>query len=325
MKASAWMALAGCILVTCSGCLAKQVRRDGDNFRQAVCDLYIDQALDNLIRAKCGMPFVQLNYRDMLVQDTDSISGSGGVDQTIATGRGLVAAAVTRMLTNKYSLSGIGKRDRQMSFHADPITDAPEIYEAYIQFANDPNLFMETDHDPGCPVHVMKKHCKRYYWVPCDAGPAFQSLVLRTSFNRGAQPAVSPAYEVEVVAVKDQVDVDPKRPGLINATLYFNNPIPNGEGNLLLTIPGAGKIRLETRPLFKDEGDKPVAEGESVKRLRVTFRPKEYNLDEKGAGLLGAKGQFYSYRFPRLVPPSTPLIQKIYDDLDRIRATQRLQ
>src|SRR5947209_10286846 len=145
MKSAAWFALACGVLVSSSGCLARQVHRDGENFRQAVCDLYTDQALDNLIRAKCGMPFVQLNYRDMLVQDTDSITGTGGMDQTIATGRGLLAAAVTRTFTDKYSIGGTGKRDRQMSFHADPVVDTPEIYEAYIQFSHDPNLFMESD------------------------------------------------------------------------------------------------------------------------------------------------------------------------------------
>ena len=59
-----WLAASVLLL---SGCQAAQVARQGNNFRQAILDIYTEQALDNLIRARIGMPFVQLKYRDLLM------------------------------------------------------------------------------------------------------------------------------------------------------------------------------------------------------------------------------------------------------------------
>ena len=65
----------GCTLTGTSGCLARQIAKDGTDFRQALLDMYTDQAMDNLIRARNNMPFVQVAYRNLLVQDTDKLSG----------------------------------------------------------------------------------------------------------------------------------------------------------------------------------------------------------------------------------------------------------
>src|SRR5580704_10943044 len=61
-------------LVAVSGCLGRQVASDGSTFRQALLDMYTEQALNNLICARTNQPFVQLAYRDLNVTDLKMVS-----------------------------------------------------------------------------------------------------------------------------------------------------------------------------------------------------------------------------------------------------------
>src|SRR5262249_28681060 len=158
---------------------------DGINFRQALQDMYEDQAIDNLIRAKRGLGFVQLDYKDLLVQVTDQYFGELTSEQqtTDSEGFGLkaVVGLIPRVFQNTFSLHGSAQRQGQMSFHADPVTDNNDIYQAYLDFVKDPTQFIVTDcPPPKGAAHVQRKYCGCYYWVPCEAASAFQTLVLQT-------------------------------------------------------------------------------------------------------------------------------------------------
>jgi hypothetical protein len=51
------------------------------------------------------------------------------------------------------------KRDRIMSFKADPITDKNDIYELYLAFASDPELLLVTFDKPPCDsAHIMREY-----------------------------------------------------------------------------------------------------------------------------------------------------------------------
>jgi hypothetical protein len=50
--------------------------------QHAVADIYTDQAMDNLIRARKNLPFVQLKFYQISVNDSDDYSVSAGVTQT---------------------------------------------------------------------------------------------------------------------------------------------------------------------------------------------------------------------------------------------------
>src|SRR5262245_37030957 len=199
------IALAGGWLVFTSGCLSRQVANDGMSFRQALLEMYTDQAMDNLIRARNNMPFVQVAYRNLLVQDTDRLSGKVDTTQTVGASRDqtfatAVSAVVRRSLQNVYALGGSASRDRQMSFYADPITDKNDIYEAYLLFAHNPELLMVSDHKPTCNVHLLRKKDHQYYRIPVEAGPAFLDLVLRTAFMRGPETAPPGYYDVKIAS-----------------------------------------------------------------------------------------------------------------------------
>src|SRR5262245_45787012 len=96
-----------CYLVLCSGCLARQVACDGNAFHSAVADMYSHQAMENLVRARCNLPFVQLRYYQLNVTDSDDYANNGSAVQTVTTSRDLFAAAATRALTNVYTLGGL--------------------------------------------------------------------------------------------------------------------------------------------------------------------------------------------------------------------------
>ena len=53
------------LLAAIAGCRTEQLRYDQDQMRQAVLDLYTNQIMDNLIRAYCGMPMVQIDYTSL--------------------------------------------------------------------------------------------------------------------------------------------------------------------------------------------------------------------------------------------------------------------
>src|SRR5579864_4445849 len=59
-----------------SGCLSQQVASDGRGIRQAMIDLYTDQAMDNLVRAKEAQPFVQLAYNNLAINHNDKYIAS---------------------------------------------------------------------------------------------------------------------------------------------------------------------------------------------------------------------------------------------------------
>src|SRR5437762_8679913 len=104
------------------GCLGRQFARDGASMQEAVADIYTDQAMENLIRARNNLPFVQLKFTGINVSDTDDLTVSGAVKQTVQTARDLFAATAMRTLINEYDVTGTGDRKRVMALNADPVT-----------------------------------------------------------------------------------------------------------------------------------------------------------------------------------------------------------
>ena len=155
-----------------SGCLSRQVARDGSNLRRALNDMYTDQVMDNLIQAHNNLPFVQVTYADVTVQDNDQYGGSLGANQSLTE---QLFDPIQRTYATMFSSEGNASRSRTMSFVANPVTDQNDIYEAYLKFAHDSELFVVSDADPGCAAHIVRKCHKKYYWVPVAAAPKFSN------------------------------------------------------------------------------------------------------------------------------------------------------
>jgi hypothetical protein len=244
--------LAALIVLVCPmGCLTKQFTHDGLALHEAVVNMYTEQAMTNLIRAHDNVPFVQLNYYNVVANDKGFYRGAIGWDQTVNTLRDLFVAAATRSVTNTGTLGASGDNTRIMSFKADPVFNQTKIYGEYIAFANTPGYFAVSDRTPECPTYLMRKENHKYYWIPMEAGPEFQRLVLRTALMRGEDPppAIPEAYKVKVLAATNVKKIDKAPHHFYNALLRLEPAIPNGDGFLLVDLKNGRRVKVALMPI----------------------------------------------------------------------------
>ena len=307
-------------LAPLTGCLSRQVARDGNHLRQAVNDMYTDQIMDNLIRAHDYLPFAQLTYGDVTVLDNDQLTGNIGESHSLTEE---LLAAPSRVWMNAFSTSAAAARSRTMSFVANPVTDQNDIYEAYQKFAHDPELFIMSDCDPGCAAHIVRKCCERYYWVPVDAAPQFLELAMNTTFMRGPEAAISGAYEVTVTRLSEPVlTKNPKKPDEITVQVFLSSPVPNGSATMVAKLHDGRTMKIplqRVETVKKDGEDKKVQEGEDTTELGLLpWSPKEKGYTEQD--LIGAKARIYSDKFPADAPvPAARTIQKINGNLNFLK------
>lgn len=311
------------VLVLLSGCQACQVAKDGIGLRESLLTMYTDQVVDNLVRAHDGQAFVQLTYRDLLVQDTDSLGGGATAGwsegSTHTKGAAGLFTSVARNFGHTFGLSSSVGRQKVMSFKADPVTNQNDIYEAYLAFAHNPELFVVCDTPPACPVHCQKKCGKKYYWVPCEAGAAFQELVLKTTLMRGPETAPPGAYEVQISRVSN---VEPTGRGdSVAAVVVFSAEVPNSIATMIFKHEGR-TVKLPLSPLATTEDGKPLDEGAPTKRLSAQWSPKFRGVSPDD--LPNKKARVYSHLYPPEAPTISPVPQQILDTLDRIRANQAI-
>ncbi len=312
--------LLGLLSLASVGCLHKQVARDGIGSRQAILDVYTDQIMDNLIRAKTCQPFVQLQYRDLSVQDLDTVGG--GFDDTLTAGTnqtlvGAVVTGMTRSWSNAFKFNGSGRRDRTISFKADPVTDENEVYEYYMAFALDPTLFVESDTKPQCDVHIMRKCGKRYFYVPCEAAGVFQQLCLKTTFMRGQSAKAAPEhYEC---TIRQLLVGDPDANGDVRGQVVFDRVIPNDKGYALVTLTDKRQVRVELKHLtVKPAGaaDLPAHNGDTTS-LDIVYNEKKILATK--LQIEGGKAKVYLENNRPAPPPAPVDLKRLNDNLDTIR------
>jgi hypothetical protein len=324
--------------VPLAGCLARQVECDGKQFRQALIGMYTDQVMDNLIRAYNNQPFVQLEYSDLTVQGDQKAIAAADVKQQIQTARQpgvllTVAMAAVRTLANTYDLFFAGTRAKTLTFKADPVTEENDVYSSYIAFAHNPALFVASEAAPACEAHIARRCGHTYYWVPKEAGPAFLEHCMRTTFQRGTEPAVptAVAYERQIVSVEQVKLVGPKEGDAINAYIVLNDPVPNGPGVLAVALEDGRVVRLPMLAVDADIAaggakDKAVlAEGRPTKSLRAQWSPRRMGFTQ--FNLVGRPARFYSEYYPPELPiPQAPsTLQRAADDLRIIRINTTIQ
>lgn len=319
-------------LPMCTGCLARQVTRDGVQMRQALLEMYTDQVMDNLVRAHNNMPFVQVTYSDVTVQDNDELNATLNGSHTLSED---LVPAVTRNFVRMFGWQAGGTRSRTMSFVANPITDQNDIYDAYLEFARDPARFVVSCNDPGCAAHIVRKHKKVYYWVPVDAGKDFLDLTMATTFKRGAESAPPTAYEVTILSAKatltnldpkTNIPKDPKLPGDLRfADLTFSSELLNGDATMVAKLKDGRTfkidlIRATTR--IKEGKKENVDPGDPTDVLTTKpWSPKAKGYTE--LDLLGAKARIYSHDYPPDAPVAAPrTLQRIRADVNFIRNRQ---
>jgi hypothetical protein len=282
--------------------------------------MYTEQTLDNLIRAREGLPFVQVTYRNLMVQDTDTLSGGGTAGWSESSTQGKAAGAMfislSRMFGHTFGLNGTASRAKIMNFFADPVTTTNDVYELYFAYASDPNLLLVSDTKPKCAVVCQKACHHKWYYVPLEAAPAFQQLLLKTSLMRGPETTPPGAYEVQVTAV--HVDTI-RKDGTVVAALTFNPTVPNSAGLLVMKLDGR-TVKIPLAPLFLTPDNKPVDEGAFTDRLQAQWNPAVRGASPDD--LVNKRVRVYSYLYPPEAAVPSPVTQQVLDQLQRINANQ---
>lgn len=308
-----WQCSLMAIVTLLCGCRSHQVAKDGIGSRHALLDMYTDQVMDNLIRAHDNMPFIQLTYRDILFSETDRVSGQAGVTQT--------AVRITDpSITKFFSLGADASREGVISFQADPVTDQNDVYEEYVAFAKDPNLFVCTDAPPPCAVHIMRECNGKYYWVPVDAGRKFLDLYLKTTAMRGAD--IAPAGYFPVVIMKAEGKVTERETPapskqkyfIYNAVLTFDKKVPNGLATMVADLQNGAKVRISLTPLSDTDP------GVMVLSLNATWSSREVpiTIDE----LKDIKARVYSHEYMPELPAEPPTLRRIQSQINRIESSR---
>jgi hypothetical protein len=308
------------LLPVCLGCQGGRLIREGVDTRSAILELYTEQAMDNLVRARCNLPFVQLAYRNLGVQDADTLGGSlnDAVGTTMNTSRGPTGAlaALSRSFSNNLTLNGSTNRTKTLSYSADPITDKNDIYLYYLAFANDPGLLVESCEKPKCGCHLVRQFHNKYYWIPESAAPLFLQLVLKTAMMRGPEIVPPPYYDRKIVKahlVQPQGDNEVW-------IIEFDQPIPFGDATMVLTLH---KVRYRqgltyfNEPLKSTEGREfpALKEGAASTYLRATMPKKlPYQREE----LQNVPVQILSYDYPPEVPRPSPELQRLQDSVESL-------
>ncbi len=308
-----------CVIALMPGCLARQVARDGVHMRQALLDMYTDQVMDNLIRAHNNMPFVQVAYADITVQDNDEVRGAANAGGNLTE---QVLPVVVRQFERVTGIEGSATRSRTMSFIANPITDQNDIYEAYMEFARDPERFVVSKDDPGCEAHIVRRNKKLYYWVPADAGPAFLDLTLKTTFMRGPETAPPSAYEVTILDAK----ATPTGIGdFRSAKITFSPDIRNSDATMVVRLAsGTHRIHLlQANQRVQDGKNVNIAKGDMTNVLQTkAWSPTAQGYTEND--LNGAKARIYSHEYPPDAPaPALAPLQRIRSDVNFLRNLPR--
>ncbi len=302
------LSLVACIATFTIGCQVPSLARKSQDFRQKVMDLYVDQAMDNLIRAKRFMPFVQLQYSDFQIQGTDRLGGDASYTHEDAS-----------VLKQIFKVGVNGERKEFIGFKSSPVIDQNDIYERYLDFAHTPGLFeVAPCAPPPEAVHIFRECGGLYYFVPIDAAPAFLELVMSTAFMRGAD-SVPVAYE-RVITHAQQINVieheaEPDNPEIV-ARITINEPVPAGRGTIVALLEDGRKVRFRVSRPARNRPNR----GSPTTVFMGQWSPKETLFTVHN--LWNVRIRFYSDMYPPEAPVENRYQQRVLDSLDRIQALQ---
>ncbi len=313
----------GVFVLLLPSCQAARVGKQGQDLRHALLGMYTHQIMDNLIRAHDYLPFVQLEYTEIFVQELDEwlVEASGGetvTDARTAVFSGASTNTLARTIASVFNLKGNLNRKGTLSFKAKPITTRNEIYKAYIRFAQDSELFICQPERPcDCQHHLVQatrdgRHC----FVRHTARKEFLELAMFTSFMHGGETARG-YYEVKITKIGD-----PKPTGRgdsIETVLTLDRFVPNGNGFLSIVDPRSGRRRIRI-PVFQQEA---LASGVLTQTVEVTWSPKKRGVT--ALELEGASARFYSEEYPPEssdVPSILESLEDVANTLDRINVGQ---
>jgi hypothetical protein len=222
-----------CLSLALVGCRAAQIASDQDRMRQALLDLYTNQLMDNLIRAKNGYPLLQMQYTNITGQITQDTNGSVG-DTKTATNESTLSS-FKHTFANAFAWGAGAKQSNQLAITGNPVVDHNEVYDAYMQFVTTPGWFIEScDPPPACAAHIVREKDGVFYWVPKEHAAEFLRLSLVTTVQRGQPLHVPQQFECTILDAT-LISSDPARK-THTILLELSDAIPNDNGLMTAAI-----------------------------------------------------------------------------------------
>lgn len=252
--------LLSALLISSTGCRARQLQQDQVGFRDTIVELMTEQVMENLILAYRGMPFVHIDY----TRSTGTITqkSDAGVD---------VSQRDVSLIENFVGASIAGGQSNQLTVTAEPVFDQNEVYDAYLEFLNPdaefgPRLIETCDPPPCGAAHI----CRRaenglYYWVPIHYKTDFLKLALVTSVQRGRPLSIPSVFNNQIVDVEvTEVQGIPGEPPAFAIVLTFKSDLYNDTGMMKVPV-GDRTLEFELLPI---QDEPAISFGKKTKQLR---------------------------------------------------------
>jgi hypothetical protein len=193
--------------------------------------------MDNLVRAKSGLPIIQLDYTNAQanVTFTNTIGGSVNQAATSSNVFALPAAALsaTRMIVTTLAGNLMNVNSNQVGVAAQPVTTQNEVYDAYLQFLdedkNPGSLMVSCDPPAAGAAHLCRKFDGKYFWVPIEYRELFFRLALLTTAQRG-KSLTAPDEFFQATLTKLTDEPNKLNPTKRVVTLSLDKPIPADAG-----------------------------------------------------------------------------------------------
>ncbi len=307
------------ILVGVVGCRAGQLGNDQANMRETLLNLYQEQVLDNLVRAKLHYPIVQIDYSN--VTGTMTQTASATVGQTISTTRnspeGTVGSFLRRVFVYVYNFGGTASENAQLAMTGQPVISVDSVYQAYLDaLAKDPNIVMSAERTPPKGMyHLLHKFQGETWYVPTTKAPEFFKLYLAVTVQRQAKVPITLTVQTSIL---DTVKVTELSSTQSVLEIRLKDKILNDSGQLTVAIDG-----IEKRFRYQPVPDIPSAHQTD----RVLLNNDEVESHLKGKDLAKAiagkmvllKNDTY---VPGFVAPVADQLEPIRSQLELLRLKQ---
>ena len=231
------VALMLCLILaalTNAGCRSQRLIADQSTFRSQLLDLYTDQLMDNLIRARKGLPIIHVDYTNITGSTTDT--GNAGF--------------TVNFPKNDGNYTGGGSLQSQLTVTGNSVIANADVYNAYLSFVNIPDGLMETcDPPPPGAAHIVKCVEGNYFWVPVTYRKEFFELSLRT-ITRVEIPETDNRTKVRTT-IKDirPLPDNPKLPASHGLVLVLEPQVPNDNGIFKVQLPDGVTYVLKVGPV----------------------------------------------------------------------------
>lgn len=356
MRFSVFARLLAGVILAAGGCRAPQLARDQDHIRTAVLDLHTAQIMDNLVRLRKGLPVVHLDYTNMTGTITQNATGMVGGKQTGLANQIVnapaAALAVARTVTDEVTGSGSAGQMNQLTITAQPVTNAPEVYNAYITFLKCEDHLRESPEPPPCGAALAvrcyhegdcdgccdhgwfhKRPCRKtYYWVPVEYRDAFRRLSVFTVAVRGQPVVVSPNFDVTVLGLMGRPEPVPGTKDTYQLRLKIDPAVPNDKGHLVATVKGRlfdekGLLKIIPNPdvILAQPIDPVTAERKTdVILLSVNTTTLGVSVDELVKDLAGKKVGVRLENFAPTGSPTDRVLNDIRNQVELLRLSQQM-